>query len=76
MQPNNLNIKIEDTSEVLCSKCGHNIFVPGFMFRQASRFLTGGTEDTLIPIQVFICELNGHVMEDTLPIELKNQHKK
>jgi DNA-directed RNA polymerase subunit RPC12/RpoP len=67
----NINLDITQTTEVLCNDCGHNIFVPAFMFREASKFLTGTSEDALIPIQIFVCDDCGKPMEQSIPVDLK-----
>jgi len=43
------------------------------MLRKASRFITGTAQDALIPIPVFACSKCGHVNEEFLPSQLKQQ---
>ena len=71
----NINLSLDKTMEVKCDSCDNNVFVPGFLFREASRFLTGTSEDALIPIQIFICSKCGEPLEQTVPIELKKKKK-
>ena len=69
----NINLSLDKTSAVLCEECMSNSFIEGTLLRRASRFLTGTTQDALIPIQVFVCSKCGHVNEEFLPTQLKKQ---
>ena len=69
-----INITIDKTDEVKCNSCENNIFIPGFLLRKASRFITGGTQDTLIPIEVMVCSKCGGVNEELIPPALRNQY--
>ncbi len=68
-----LNIDLTKTQEIVCDKCGGKVFQEGLMLRKASKFLTGTTQDALIPLPVFSCSACGHVNEDFLPEPLKNK---
>ena len=71
----NLNITLDKTLPVSCDSCGHEVFQEGVMLRKASRFITGTAQDALIPIQVFACSKCGHVNEEFIPMQLKNNDK-
>jgi uncharacterized Zn finger protein len=68
-----LNIDLNKTQEVVCEVCGGKVFQEGLMLRKASKFLTGTTQDALIPLPVFSCSSCGHVNEEFLPEPLKNK---
>lgn len=68
----NLNISLEQTSEVVCSSCGHKNFVQVLRLRKASGLLTGQDKPSYIPIPVFACNGCGHVNEEFLPREIKS----
>jgi uncharacterized Zn finger protein len=68
-----LNIDLTKTQEVFCDKCGGVVFQEGLMLRKASKFLTGTTQDALIPLPVFSCASCGHVNQEFLPEQLKNK---
>ena len=67
----NMNITLDKTTELVCEECGNNVFRDGVMLRKASRFITGTAQDAMIPIQVFACNKCGHVNEEFLPIQLR-----
>ena len=69
----NLNLSLDKTQELICDKCGHNVFQEGLMLRKASKFLTGTPQDAIIPLPVFNCSACGHVNEEFLPEPLKNK---
>jgi hypothetical protein len=68
----NLNITLDKTTAVICSGCEGEVFTDSVMLRKASRFITGTAQDALIPIQVFSCVKCGHVNEEFLPSQLRN----
>ena len=69
-----LNISLDKTTGLSCDECGNEIFQEGVMLRKASRFLTGTAQDAMIPIQVFACSKCGHVNEEFLPMQLRNNN--
>ena len=71
-QPQQLNISLDKTTGIKCEKCENEVFHDGVMLRKASRFLTGTAQDALIPIPVFSCSKCGHVNDEFLPIQLRN----
>lgn len=73
MSQQQLNIGLDKTTASKCDKCENEIFIEGVMLRKASRFLTGTSQDALIPIPVFACSKCGHVNEEFLPLALRNQ---
>jgi len=72
MENINVNVKINETTEVKCTSCENNTFIQGVMFRKVSRFLTGQPKDGLIPFDIFICAKCGSPNEDFIPDALKN----
>lgn len=68
-----INITIDKTTEVVCEKCGCNVFTEVLMLRKASKFITGTAQDALMPIPAFACAKCKHINEDMLPEELKNK---
>jgi len=68
----NMNISLDKTTEIICDECGNNTFIEGMILRKASRFITGTSQDAMIPIPVFICNKCGHVNQEFLPMQLRN----
>jgi len=71
----NLNITLDKTTGMSCDECSNEVFQEGVMLRKASRFITGTAQDAMIPIQVFACNKCGHVNEEFLPLQLRNNDK-
>jgi DNA-directed RNA polymerase subunit M/transcription elongation factor TFIIS len=69
----NVNITLDKTTGIACDECNNETFQEGFVLRKASRFVTGTAQDALIPISVFVCTKCGHVNEQFLPMQLRNQ---
>jgi DNA-directed RNA polymerase subunit RPC12/RpoP len=63
-------IDLKDTRDVAC-ECGNVIFMPALRVRKASRLVTGGDKDTVIPIDIFLCTNCGKPLQDLLPPELQ-----
>ena len=60
-------------SEV-CS-CGNETFIPGIIFKKVPGMLMGqGTEDTLIPLKVFVCSKCGEL--SPYDKDILEEHKK
>jgi uncharacterized Zn finger protein len=70
-QPQNLNISLDQTSEVKCESCGHSFMKEVLMMRKVSGILTGTGQPSYIPIPLFACDKCGHVNQEFLPAELK-----
>jgi uncharacterized Zn finger protein len=66
-----LNISLDKTTPLVCDSCGGNVFQEGTVLRKASKFLTGTTQDGIIPIPTFYCVKCGHVNEEFIPAELR-----
>jgi predicted Zn-ribbon and HTH transcriptional regulator len=70
MENLNLNINPSDMKPVECENCG------GFYFRQVmainkvSKFLTGGTKDTVVPVPTFRCDDCGAIPEEFQPVKI------
>ena len=57
---------------------GHNegvLFGQATILRKVSKFITGGTEDALLPIPVFYDMETKKIIADTLPPELREEYK-
>jgi uncharacterized Zn finger protein len=70
MEQPQLNISLDKTTAASCDECGNEVFQEGVMLRKASRFLTGTSQDAIIPIPVFACSKCGHVNVEFLPKNL------
>jgi hypothetical protein len=68
----NLNIDIKNTAPVT-SEEGNMVFQEGVILRRVSRFVTGTSEDGIIPVPVFFDVKTGKVLIDMLPKELREE---
>jgi uncharacterized Zn finger protein len=69
-----LNFSLDKTTPVVCEHCGGQTFQEAVMIRKASKFLTGTTQDAILPIPTFCCTKCGGVNEEFYPKELQNQN--
>lgn len=70
MSSNQVNVTLDKTTPIVCS-CENEIFIEGVLLRKASRFITGTSQDGIIPVPVFTCSKCGEVLEETLPLQLR-----
>lgn len=65
-------ISLQNTEAVKCDKCGGEVFEQAVMLRKVSALMTGTGQPGIIPIPVFICSKCGHVNDEFIPQDLKN----
>lgn len=65
-------IGLEQTTAIVCEKCGCTTFTEAVMLRKVSSLLTGTGQPGIIPIPTFICTRCGGINKDMLPKELQN----
>ena len=54
---------------------GGQLFGQAFVMRKVSKFVTGGTEDTLLPIPVFYDMETKKIILESIPTELRDEYK-
>jgi hypothetical protein len=67
-QPNGAEkrVSVDQTSEIVCENCSGKIFTEGVLLRKVSRFITGDSHDSLIPVPVIYCVKCHHINKDML----------
>jgi hypothetical protein len=66
------NIDLQNTTPIT-SSTGGKIFSEGVILRKISKFVTGTTEDSIMPIPVFYDVISGEILVDMLPKELRDE---
>ena len=56
-----LKIDISQTTEEVCEKCKHDVFVSAFKMRKLSALLSPAGKETMVPISIFACAKCGHI---------------
>jgi DNA-directed RNA polymerase subunit RPC12/RpoP len=59
-QPNQ-SINLKDSEELTCEECGSDVFEEKLMIRKISKFITGQSQDSIMPIPVIACSKCSHV---------------
>jgi len=54
---------------------GGKIWQSGVILRRISKFVTGTSEDGLIPIPIFYDPNTNEILEDTIPKELREEYE-
>lgn len=68
--PNGMNLN--DARDMVC-ECGNKMFMPGFRFKKISRLITGQAQDSIIPIETYLCTQCGKALQELLPTELRDK---
>lgn len=66
-----MTFNIKDSTEIVCTSCGNNIFIPGMMLRKISRLIVGSAKDILSPISIPLCSKCHEPVDELLPESLK-----
>ncbi len=74
MNLNQPRVDIKNTT-IISSEDDNLIFNEGFLLRKASRFLTGGSEDSIVPIPVLYDVKTGKPLLETIPSEVREEYK-
>ena len=68
-----MNLDLSKTTAI-DTPSGGKIWQQGVIIRKVSKFVTGTTEDAIVPIPVFYDPQTGNILEDTLPRELREEY--
>jgi hypothetical protein len=66
----NVNIDIKNTTPITSPE-GNQVFSEGVILRKVSRFVTGTSEDGIIPVPCFYDVKTGKILVELLPKELR-----
>lgn len=69
-----VNIDLKNTQPVL-SESGNHVFTEGFVLRKVSKFITGTSDDGVIPVPCFYDVKTGEILLDTLPKDLRAEYE-
>jgi len=72
-QPLNVNVDFKQTQPIT-SPDGNSVFAEGVILRKVSKFLTGSTEDAIMPIPCFYDVVTGKVLVELLPKEVREEY--
>ena len=67
-----LNIDLK-SSETIYSPSGNCIFAEGVILKKISKFVSGTSEDAIVPIPVFYDIESGAILTELLPKELREE---
>jgi len=65
-----MSLDLSKTTSILTA-AGGKIWHQGYLLRKVSKFITGTSEDNVLPIQVFYDPETGEILKDGLPDEFK-----
>ena len=68
-----MNIDLKNTQKVEFD--GNVLVQEGFVLRKVSKFVTGQSEDGIMPIPVFYDKTTGKILNETLPKDLQDDYK-
>ena len=68
-----MNIDLKNTEKVEVD--GKVLVQEGFILRKISKFVTGQSEDGIMPIPVFYSVETGKILKETLPKDLRDEYE-
>ena len=68
-----MNIDLKNTEKVEFD--GNVLVGEGFVLRKVSKFVTGQSEDGVMPIPVFYHIATGKILKETLPKDLQDEYE-
>ena len=74
-QQQQMQVDLNQTTEVICEKCKNNTFIQVAMVRKLSALLSPTGQSTMIPIQAFACLKCNHINKDFIPPDLEKNNK-
>ena len=72
MEQPQLNLDLTKTTAI-DTPSGGKIWQQGMILRKVSKFITGTSDDAIVPIPVFYDAETGTILEDTIPKELREE---
>tara|TARA_R110001592_G_scaffold229881_1_gene486543 strand:+ start:30 stop:269 length:240 start_codon:yes stop_codon:yes gene_type:complete len=73
MEQPQMNLDLSKTTIIETSK-GEKIWAQGVTLRKVSKFITGTSEDAIVPIPIFYDPETKEILEDTLPREIREEY--
>ena len=64
-------VSLNDARDMVC-ECGNQTFMPGYRFKKLSKIMTGNAQDSIIPIEMYLCTQCGKALQELLPLELRD----
>ena len=74
MQQQQLNFDLSKTTPI-DPPSGGKIWLSGVVLRKVSKFVTGASEDGIVPIPIFFDPETKQILEDTIPNEIREDYK-
>jgi hypothetical protein len=68
-----MNIDIKQSTPIIDND-GNQIFYEATVLRKISKFLTGTSDDAIIPLQVFVNK-DGKILTELIPKELREEYE-
>ena len=65
-------VSLNDARDMVC-ECGNKTFMPGYRFKKLSKIMTGNAQDSIIPIEMYLCTQCGKALQELLPLELRDK---
>ena len=69
-----MNVDIKQSTPIVSPE-GNQVFQEAIVLRKISKFLSGTSEDAVIPIPVFIDIKTGKILTELLPKDLRTEYE-
>lgn len=69
-----MNLDLSKTTSIE-TPSGGKIWLQGVILRKVSKFVTGTSDDALVPIPVFFDPETNEILDETIPREIREEYK-
>jgi NADH:ubiquinone oxidoreductase subunit B-like Fe-S oxidoreductase len=72
-QPQQPSLDWSQAQDFTCSHCGGEYFINAVMVKKFSKFVTGTTNDAVVPVDILLCGSCGKPVDELIPHQLRKK---
>ena len=72
-QPQQPKLDWSQAQDFTCSHCGGEYFINAVMVKKFSKFVTGTSNDAVVPVDILLCGSCGKPVDELIPQQLRKK---
>ena len=72
-QPQQPKLDWSQAQDFTCSNCGGEYFINAVMVKKFSKFVTGTSNDAVVPVDILLCGSCGKPVDELIPHQLRKK---
>lgn len=72
-QPQQPKLDWSQAQDFTCSHCGGEYFINAVMVKKFSKFVTGTSNDAVVPVDILLCGSCGKPVDELIPHQLRKK---